>query len=155
MESGNRNSQGRFVSGHKGAKPKGAINKSTRDYLAYLDKISSLLEANLPDNINSLSAKDQVMFWFEIEKFKQLKMSKFTGPEPEKDLTDKIIINIVGADGKIIDTPPLSPATPAAAVTAPPQPAPVPPADNAPIQYGAIDVGRVRSRNFFPRSRSF
>jgi hypothetical protein len=62
MESTNRNKQGRFVSGHKGAKPKGAINKYTRDYLARLDKINQLLETCLEDNILSLSKKEHPCF---------------------------------------------------------------------------------------------
>ncbi len=155
MESGNRNSQGRFVSGHKGAKPKGAINKSTRDYLAYLDKISSLLEANLPVNINNLTAKDQVMLWFEIEKFKHLKLSKFTEPEPEKEQISRITFQVVDSAGNRLDTPGNSPTSPPDAVLEQHSPVQAPLAENAPILYGAIDEGRVRRPNHFKRISRF
>jgi hypothetical protein len=47
MADNNRNSQGRFVTGHKGAKPKGTINKQTREYMERVDRINDLLESNL------------------------------------------------------------------------------------------------------------
>lgn len=153
MES-SRNNQGRFVTGHKGSKPKGAINKSTRAYLARLDKISKLLEANLPGNINKLSAKEQVMFWFEIEKFKHLKLSKFTEPDPEKEPITKITFELVGADGKTIDDPPVSPPAPLTETAAPLESGQVRPANSASVQCGSIDVGRVKRSNDFPRFRS-
>ena len=151
MESESRNSQGRFVSGHKGSKPKGAMNKNTRDYLARLDKISNLLEEDLEDNIRSLSKKEKVMFWYEIEKLKHVKLSKFTEPDPAKEQINKIIFEVVGSDGKPYVDPPDPPASPTAGVSGPSHPAPVPPAANAPIQYGVIDVGKVRSPNYFSR----
>ena len=153
MESENRNSQGRFVSGHKGSKPKGAMNKSTRDYLARLDKISDLLEVNLEDKINSLSNKDYVMLWFEIEKFKHLKLSKFTEPDPSKEPITKITFEVVDSHGKPYHDPPDIPATPVAEASVAPQTGQVrPPADTS-IQYGAIDVGRVRRPGFINRTR--
>jgi hypothetical protein len=148
MESDNRNTQGRFVSGHKGSKPKGAMNKNTRDYLARLDKISNLLEVNLEDNINSLSKKDQVMLWLEIEKFKHIKMAKFSEPDPSKEPITKITFEVVDSHGKPYDD---RPAPLAAAASVPLQSVPVPPAANTPIQSGAIDMGRVRSPNRFGR----
>jgi len=151
MESESRNSQGRFVSGHKGSKPKGAMNKNTRDYLARLDKINTLLESNLEDNISSLSKKDQVMLWLDIQKFMHVKMSKFTEPDPAKEPITKITFQVVDSHGKPYVDPPDPPASPTAGVSGPSHPAPVPPAANAPIQYGAIDVGKVRSPNYFSR----
>ena len=155
MESENRNNQGRFVSGHKGAKPKGAINKSTRDYLARLEKVNALLETNLADNISSLGKKEQVMLWLEIQKFIHIKLAKFSEPEPEKEQINKITFEVVGSDRKPYVDPDDLPASPAVGVSGPPQTAPVPPADNAPILYGAADMGRVRSPNRFKRTSSF
>ncbi len=98
MESNSRNNQGRFVSGHKGAKPKGAMNKNTREYLARLDKINNILESNLEDNISSLSKKEQVMLWLELQKIMHIKMSKFTEPEPEKERIEKIVFEVIGEE---------------------------------------------------------
>ena len=153
MESENRNSQGRFVSGHKGSKPKGAMNKNTRDYLARLEKINTLLESNLEDNISSLSKKDQVMLWLDIQKFMHVKMSKFTEPDPANEPITKIIFEVVDSQGKPYVDPPDPPATPAAEVSVAPQTGQVrPPADTS-IQYGAIDVGRVRRPGYINRTR--
>ncbi len=98
MESNSRNNQGRFVSGHKGAKPKGAMNKNTREYLLRLDKINNILESNLEDNISSLSKKEQVMLWLELQKIMHIKMSKFTEPEPEKERIEKIVFEVIGEE---------------------------------------------------------
>jgi hypothetical protein len=147
MESTNRNNQGRFVSGHKGAKPKGAINKSTRDYLARLDKINQLLETSLEDNILSLSKKEQVMFWLEIQKFIHGKLSKFSEPEPEKEKITKVTFNIVGSSASPLDDPP---APPSSADVHPG--IPVPSTGNATAQYGSNDLGKVRSPGRFSRT---
>lgn len=154
MEENSRNSQGRFVSGHKGAKPKGAINRSTREYLVRLQKINDLLESNLMGNIPDLSKNYQAKLWMELQKFIHLKMSKFTEPDPEKEKISKIIFELVGADGKTINDKPAPDAKPSAGVPGPPPPAQVPPAANAPILYGAIDTGKVRSSSCFRRARS-
>ena len=154
MESENRNTQGRFVSGHKGSKPKGAMNKNTRDYLARLDKISNLLEDGLEDRINSLCNKDYVMLWFEIEKFKHLKLSKFTEPDPAKEPITKITFEIVDSQGKPYVDPPDPPAAPATEASASSQTGQVHPPVDTSIQYGAIDVGRVRRPGYINRTRS-
>ena len=153
MKSDSRNSQGRFVSGHKGAKPKGAINKSTREYLAHLEKVNNLLESNLEDNIISLSKKEQVMLWLEIQKFMHIKMSKFTEPEPEKEQINKITFQIVGGNRSHSEIQP-DPPKPSAAASESPQSGQVRPAPNTAELYGAIDVGRVRSPNHFKRFSS-
>jgi hypothetical protein len=154
MESENRNNQGRFVSGHKGSKPKGAMNKNTRDYLARLDKINTLLESNLEDNISSLSKKDQVMLWLDIQKFMHVKMSKFTEPDPAKEQINKITFQVVDSQGRPYHAPPDTPAIPVAEAPATPQTGQIrPPADTY-IQYGAIDVGRVRRPGYINRTRS-
>ena len=153
MESEIRNNQGRFVSGHKGSKPKGAMNKSTRDYLARLDKISDLLEVNLEDKICSLSNKDFVMLWFEIEKFKHLKLSKFTEPDPAKEPITKITFHVVGSDGKPYVDPPDPPASSVTEASVAPQTDQVRPPVDTSIQYGAIDVGRVRRPGYINRTR--
>ena len=151
MESENRNSQGRFVSGHKGSKPKGAMNKSTREYLARLDKITDLLDADLEENIHSLSKKEKVMFWFEIEKLKHIKLSRFTEPDPAKEQINKITFEVVDSHGKPYVDPDDHPATPVAAVSGPHQPAPVPRPANAPVHYGTVDMSKVRNPNRFSR----
>lgn len=149
----NRNNSGRFVTGHKGAKPKGAINKNTREYLARLEKVNNLLEANLEDNISSLSKKEQVMLWLEIQKFMHIKLSKLTEPEPEKEQINKITFEIVGGDRSKSQIQP-DPPKPSTAVSASPQPGQVRTAPNNAEQYGAIDMGKVRSPNHFRRSFS-
>jgi hypothetical protein len=149
----NRNNSGRFVAGHKGAKPKGAINLNTREYLARLEKVNNLLESNLLNNINSLSKKEQVMLWLEIQKLMHIKLSKLTEPEPEKEQINKITFQIVGGDrskSQIQPDPP-KPSTEVSGSLLPGQVSPVP---NQSIQYGAIDVGRVRSPNHFNRTRT-
>lgn len=153
MESENRNNQGRFVSGHKGSKPKGAMNKNTRAYLARLDKISNLLEDNLEENIRSLSKKEQVMFWFELEKLKHVKLAKFTEPDPVPEAISKITFQVIDSQGRPYHDPPDTPASPVAQASATSQTGQVSPPDNTPIQYGAIDVGRVRPPNYFSRTR--
>ena len=151
MESENRNSLGRFVSGHKGSKPKGAINKNTRDYLAILDKISDLLEEDLIDNIRSFNKKEKVRLWYATKTLKHIKLSKFTEPDPQKEEITKIIFEIVDSLGRPFVHPDDRPATATPAVSGPLPPSQAPPA-NAPIQYGAFDEGRIRKSGSF---RSF
>ncbi|MEI6749285.1 MAG: hypothetical protein WCM93_09000 [Bacteroidota bacterium] len=154
MESNNRNNQGRFVTGHKGSKPKGAINKNTREYLARLDKINDILESNLEDNILSLSKKEQVMLWLELQKFMHAKMSKFTEPEPEKERIDKIVFEII--EGKK-SQPEIQadPSNPSGAGTGTPQPAKVNTLINEPIHHEAVKAGKVRRIKSIRNSESF
>jgi hypothetical protein len=143
MESNSRNNQGRFVVGHKGTKPKGAINKNTRDYLARLDKINSILESNLENNILSLSKKEQVMLWLDLQKFMHAKMSKLTEPEPEKERIDKIIFEVIGGDNSETETrDDLSKPSVTASGTS--QQAKLNRQINEPVQYRAVDTGKVR-----------
>ncbi|MEI8049677.1 MAG: hypothetical protein WCI92_20060 [Bacteroidota bacterium] len=146
MESNNRNNQGRFIVGHKGTKPKGAINKNTRDYLARLDKINNILESNLEENILSLSKKEQVMLWLELQKFMHAKMSKLTEPEPEKERIDKIIFEVVEGDSSQTEITEIQDdlSKPSGAASGTSQPAKVNRQINEPLQYGAVDAGKVR-----------
>jgi hypothetical protein len=143
MESNNRNNQRRFIAGHKGTKPKGSINKNTRDYLARLDKINTILESNLEDNILSLSKKEQVMLWLELQKFMHAKMSKLTEPEPEKERIDKIIFEVIGGDNSEREIQ-HDPSRPSGAGSGTSQPANVNPQINEQLQHGAANAGKVR-----------
>jgi hypothetical protein len=154
MDQNSRNNQGRFVSGHKGAKPKGAMNKSTREYMARLEKISNILESNLEENLASLSKKDQIKFWLEVQKIRHARMSRFPEPEPEKERIDKIVFEVVeGGPPPAEVQAELSKSSPAVPVNS------QPPGHNTqstePIQYGTADAGKVKRTNSFRTIRSF
>jgi hypothetical protein len=148
MDQNSRNNQGRFVSGHKGAKPKGAMNKSTREYMARLEKISNILESNLEENLASLSKKDQIKFWLEIQKIKHTRMSKFPEPEPKKERIDKIIFEVVeGGQPPAEVQADLSKRSDVVSGNSLPRGQNT--QSHEPIQYGAADAGKVKRTNSF------
>lgn len=153
MESSNRNNQGRFVSGHKGAKPKGAMNKNTREYLVRLEKINNILETNLEDNILSMSKKEQVMLWLELQKIMHIKMSKFTEPEPEKERIDKIIFEVVEG-GKPEMEMQSDPSKESGSFSGNPQHANINAQSNNPIQVSSVETGNTNHTKKFKTIRS-
>ena len=153
MESNSRNNQGRFVSGHKGAKPKGAMNKNTREYLVRLEKINNILEANLEDNISSLSKKEQVMLWLELQKIMHIKMSKFTEPEPEKERIDKIVFEVIEGERSQTEIQ-ADPPKPSYAASATSQPGMGNTQSNDPTQYSSVDYGKDKVVKRFRSTRS-
>jgi hypothetical protein len=101
----NRNNLGRFVKGHSGAKPKGAISKNTRKYIAYIDEILKLLEANLTENIENLRPKEQVHLWMGLQKIKnahELKELVEADPPPKEPM--QITFEVIGRNGEVVDT---------------------------------------------------
>ena len=100
-----RNTSGRFVKGHPGLKPKGAVSRQSKEYLARVEWVMQLLEENLDANIQSLPAKEQVSLWLDLNKYIFAKLP----PEKEepKDKIDKITFNLIHSypDGKPYDGP--------------------------------------------------
>jgi hypothetical protein len=122
IEENTRNDQGRFVAGHKGLKPKGATNKQTREYLERVEWVLELLESNLEDNVNSLSKKEQIMLWVELQKLLHSKLPKIPEPVPEKEPITKITFEVVGSHKSDLDDPPAVPPPPSQKISAPVQP---------------------------------
>lgn len=91
-----RNNRGHFVKGHSGFKPKGAINKQTRQYLESVDWVVKLLESNMEDNINTLGPKEKILLWANLKKL-MLSKADMTEDEPvsEDKTIDKITFSVV------------------------------------------------------------
>ena len=100
-----RNTSGRFVKGHNGLKPKGAVSRKSQEYMARVEWVMQLLEQNLDENVRSLPAKEQVSLWLDLNKYIFAKRP----PEKEepKDKIDKITFQLIHSypDGKPYDGP--------------------------------------------------
>jgi hypothetical protein len=93
-----RDESGRFLPGHKGSKPKGAVSRNSREFLERIEYITQLLEETLEEKITSLPAKAHVALWLELNK------AIFAKKLPDKELNEderQIIINLVHADGSV------------------------------------------------------
>ena len=101
----NRNNLGRFVKGHSGAKPKGAISQHTRKYIAYIDEILKALETDLSENIEHLRPKERVHLWLGLQKIKNAhELKELAEADPPSEEPLQIIFDIIDGEGNHIKT---------------------------------------------------
>ena len=80
----NRNEKGQLQAGHPGFRKKGTLNKVTAEMKQRIEMVLDLLDENLDANILSLSPKDQVQLWMDLQEFIRPKLQR-----TQTDLTSK------------------------------------------------------------------
>ena len=84
----NRNNQGRFVKGHSGAKPKGAVSKKNRKYFERIERVVNLLETNIDENIKNMSNKVYKLLGDECYSSEKLQSIGFSPKKSLKDMNE-------------------------------------------------------------------
>ena len=97
----NRNEKGKFLPGNTG-RPKGAINKATREYKERVEWVLGLLDESLENDLKELRAADKVRLWLDLQEFVRPKLQRMNldlGPTDDK--ISKITFEVVrSGDGK-------------------------------------------------------
>ena len=80
----NRNEKGQLQSGHGGLKQKGTLNKKTREFREKIDMVLNILDDRIEQNIETLTPKEQVQMWMDLQEFIRPKLQR-----TQTDLTTK------------------------------------------------------------------
>ena len=76
--------EGLFKVGHPGYKRKGTLNKKTREIREKIDLVLSYLDDRIEQNLDSLSPKEQVQMWMDLQEYIRPKLQR-----SQTDLTTK------------------------------------------------------------------
>ena len=76
--------EGLFKVGHPGYKQKGTLNKKTREFREKIDMVLNFLDDRIEQNLESLSPKEQVQMWMDLQEFIRPKLQR-----TQTDLTTK------------------------------------------------------------------
>jgi hypothetical protein len=63
-----RNHKGQFTQGHKGFKPKGAINRKTRQQQSRVEELLKLIDQHLEKDVLNLVGKERIKLWLNLSK---------------------------------------------------------------------------------------
>ena len=80
----NRNERGQLQRGHGGLKQKGTLNKKTREFREKIDMVLNILDDRIEQNIETLTPKEQVQMWMDLQEFIRPKLQR-----TQTDLTSK------------------------------------------------------------------
>ena len=90
-----KNAKGQFAKGH-GGKPKGAVNKTTLINKQRIEKVLSLLDETLEEDIQNLKAKERVELWSTLQEFIRPKLQRMNlDITPPEDKVTKITFEVV------------------------------------------------------------
>lgn len=80
-----RNSLGRFVKGHQGFKPKGAVSREKKRREQQLDCLLGQLEQNMVETLPLLTPNQRVKYWLKLISLFVPKLKRIPYlPEPDK-----------------------------------------------------------------------
>jgi hypothetical protein len=91
----NRTEKGKFLPGNTG-RPKGATNKSTREYKERVEWVLGLLDESLESDLKELRAADKVRLWLDLQEFVRPKLQRMNlDLTPQDDKISKIVFEVI------------------------------------------------------------
>lgn len=91
-----RNSQGRFVKGHQGFKPKGAVSREKKRREQQLDCLLGQLEQNMVETLPLLTPNQRVKYWLKLISLFVPKLKRIPyQPDPEEKIPPKFTFEVV------------------------------------------------------------
>jgi len=90
-----KNEKGQFAKGH-GGKPKGSLNKTTIANKQRIEKVLTLLDETLEEDIQNLKAKERVELWATLQEFIRPKLQRMNlDITPPEDKVTKITFEVI------------------------------------------------------------
>jgi hypothetical protein len=90
-----RNEKGQYAKGHQG-KPKGARNKITSEQKERVEKVLSLLDETLEEDIEKMRSKERVELWASLQEFIRPKLQRMNVDiAPQEDKITKITFKVI------------------------------------------------------------
>jgi outer membrane PBP1 activator LpoA protein len=90
-----RNHKGQFTKGHNGFKPKGAINRKTRQQQSRIEELLKLIDQHLEMDVLNLDGKERIKLWLNLEKSQIKNKSDQPDPaagiQPENKITFEVV----------------------------------------------------------------
>lgn len=80
----------------QGGRPKGATNKTTREYKERVEWVLGLLDESLESDLMELKAADKVKLWLDLQEFVRPKLQRMNlDLAPQDDKISKIVFEVV------------------------------------------------------------
>ncbi len=70
-----RNEKGKFLPGNKG-KPKGAVNKITREIQAKVEWVLELLDETVEEDLRKMKPPDRIKLWADLQEYIRPKLQR-------------------------------------------------------------------------------
>jgi len=88
----------KFKAGNNG-RPKGAINKTTREFKERVEWVLGLLDETLEEDLQEMRAAEKVKLWLDLQEFVRPKLQRMNlAVEPGDDNVTKITFEVVRAN---------------------------------------------------------
>ncbi len=91
----------KFKAGNDG-RPKGAINKTTREFKERVEWVLGLLDETLEEDLRGMRATEKVKLWLDLQEFVRPKLQRMNlAVEPGDDNVTKITFEVVRTNQEV------------------------------------------------------
>jgi hypothetical protein len=91
----------KFKAGNDG-RPKGAINKTTREFKERVEWVLGLLDETLEEDLQGMRAAEKVKLWLDLQEFVRPKLQRMNlAVEPGDDNVTKITFEVVRTNPEV------------------------------------------------------
>jgi hypothetical protein len=91
----------KFKAGNNG-RPKGAVNKTTREFKERVEWVLGLLDQTLEEDLQGMRAAEKVKLWLDLQEFVRPKLQRMNlAVEPGDDNVTKITFEVVRTNQEV------------------------------------------------------